>query len=64
MFIGFTLTSSTSQYELSSISFADPNPTLVETIRDVPAVRDISWCEESEYITVTTDTVVTCVSAY
>ena len=36
-------------------SLGSPTGVLVDTISDVPAVRDLSWAEGSDYITVTTD---------
>ena len=44
------------QYEMTRLVVENtPTGVLVATITDVPAVRDISWQEGSEYITITTD---------
>ena len=47
------------QYEVTRLA-VDNTPTsiLVATISDVPSVRDVSWQEGSEYITITTDDMV------
>ena len=40
---------------METTRLGSPTGVLVDTIRDVPSVRDLSWAEGSDYITVTTD---------
>ena len=43
------------QCEVKTTSLEGPTGVVVDTIRHVSSVRDLSWAEGSDYITVTTD---------